>query len=587
MAYRLYSNKLQKTDANIALVTAGNADTVVFTRTAFYAATGTDAKVLAYGRSLTLSVDGELVSGNGATISGGAASGIADIRIGAEGSVLSAGGKAFVILGDRLTFYNRGEVSGAAGGLAAEVGLGAVTNSGSIAGRMAVVLTGQGFDIDNSGEIIGQDIGIQLTAEDGEQRITNSGLISAARGTAVNLLSFGPMLVTNTGTISGRTGINLASDYNQAERIIVNSGTISGREVAVYGSAVSDTLQNDGLISGRVNLYFGDDLFDGRSGVSTGPIDGGDGFDILVGSLLTRNRLIGGAGDDELTGGDANDVLTGGAGRDLIDGGAGFDMASYRDSAYGVEVVLGSTDYIFSNSDSDTLVSIEGIEGSRFDDALGGTDSRNRLVGGDGNDLLVGFGGYDVLVGGAGDDRYRVGDEGDSVREDAAGGYDSVETTEVIAILADNVEALYLNRGGTQYGIGNASDNLIVGYGFVNVLSGGEGNDTLIGGSGQDAFVFGTAPAATNADTIRDFEHGIDRLQLGHPILAALAVNGVLPEERFRLGASAGDADDRIIYNPGTGDLFFDPDGKGGAAKILLAHLDFAPTVTAADFTFF
>jgi len=36
---------------------------------------------------------------------------------------------------------------------------------------------------------------------------------------------------------------------------------------------------------------------------------------------------------------------------------------------------------------------------------------------------------------------------------------------------------------------------------------------------------------------------------------------------QFRVGAAAGDLDDRFIYNTGTGGLFFDPDGSNVAAS--------------------
>jgi len=42
---------------------------------------------------------------------------------------------------------------------------------------------------------------------------------------------------------------------------------------------------------------------------------------------------------------------------------------------------------------------------------------------------------------------------------------------------------------------------------------------------------------------------------------------------QFRVGAAAGDLDDRFIYNTGTGGLFFDPDGSNVAGQVQLAAL--------------
>ena len=51
-------------------------------------------------------------------------------------------------------------------------------------------------------------------------------------------------------------------------------------------------------------------------------------------------------------------------------------------------------------------------------------------------------------------------------------------------------------------------------------------------------------------------------------------------------GATAAhDADDRIIYNSTTGDLYYDWDGAGGNAAQPLATLKGHPTLTAADIT--
>jgi Ca2+-binding RTX toxin-like protein len=51
----------------------------------------------------------------------------------------------------------------------------------------------------------------------------------------------------------------------------------------------------------------------------------------------------------------------------------------------------------------------------------------------------------------------------------------------------------------------------------------------------------------------------------------------------FVLGTAAQDADDRIIYNNQTGQLWFDPDGNGAQTGIQVALLDPASVVAASD----
>ncbi|MFM7274042.1 MAG: hypothetical protein ACKO4A_09315 [Gammaproteobacteria bacterium] len=109
----------------------------------------------------------------------------------------------------------------------------------------------------------------------------------------------------------------------------------------------------------------------------------------------------------------------------------------------------------------------------------------------------------------------------------------------------------------------------------------------LEGGDGADAFLF-DAPLAGNIDTITDFSVGTDRIRLDDDVFTALQA-GSLAASQFRSGEgvnTAGDADDRILYNTTTGALFYDPDGTGPLAPIRFATLGVAthPELGAADF---
>jgi Ca2+-binding RTX toxin-like protein len=59
---------------------------------------------------------------------------------------------------------------------------------------------------------------------------------------------------------------------------------------------------------------------------------------------------------------------------------------------------------------------------------------------------------------------------------------------------------------------------------------------------------------------------------------------GALDASAFRVGASAGDADDRLVYNFQTGALFYDEDGTGTEAAIKIALLDPHLALNASDF---
>ena len=84
----------------------------------------------------------------------------------------------------------------------------------------------------------------------------------------------------------------------------------------------------------------------------------------------------------------------------MLDGGAGTDTASYALAHAGVTVNLGvSGPQETFGAGIDTLVNIENLTGSAFDDTLIGNAGANVLSGGLGNDVLVGGGGGDTMSG--------------------------------------------------------------------------------------------------------------------------------------------------------------------------------------------
>jgi Ca2+-binding RTX toxin-like protein len=117
-------------------------------------------------------------------------------------------------------------------------------------------------------------------------------------------------------------------------------------------------------------------------------------------------------------------------------------------------------------------------------------------------------------------------------------------------------------------------------------LHGGKGHDQLRGGRGDDVFVFAERPSARHADTIEDFRHNHDTL-----LLHAFDFRGVgwggLRNSSFLAadGATeAHDGSDRIVYDSGSGALYYDPDGLGGDNAIHFATLESAPRLDADDF---
>ena len=218
----------------------------------------------------------------------------------------------------------------------------------------------------------------------------------------------------------------------------------------------------------------------------------------------------------------------------------------------------------------------------------------NRLEGGLGRDYLIGLDGDDILdggldtpntmQGGTGSDVYLVHNAGDSVIEFAEEGIDSVETALANYQLQAWVENLVGTSAVGQRLTGNELANAITGGLGNDVLDGKGGNDVIDGGGGADNFVFSSAlNGVTNIDTIVGFQAGIDKIWLDDAVFAGFA-RGALAAGAFRTGAAAQDADDRIIYDPNTGSLFFDADGSGAGAAVQFAILGQGMTLNSGDF---
>jgi Ca2+-binding RTX toxin-like protein len=245
-----------------------------------------------------------------------------------------------------------------------------------------------------------------------------------------------------------------------------------------------------------------------------------------------------------------------------------------------------------------TLAQLTDLTGDLFY-GLGGMDG---IISGGGNDTIYGGASNDTITGGAGFDVMDAG----SGTLDAV--YLDVGYTNVVFDMATGITNLSpqgesaRNFEFARTGNGNDSitgtaayneiftrggNDVLDGRGGGDDLRGGEGNDKLIGGAGPDAFVFDThLDATTNVDSVANFNSVEDTFYMDHAVLLTVAV-GALLTSAFRLGSSAADATDRIIYNSATGDLSYDPDGIGGVSQKKFAYVPPGTAINASDFVIF
>jgi len=290
--------------------------------------------------------------------------------------------------------------------------------------------------------------------------------------------SLGDQAITVSLGTGGNATVNPANDGN-ADR-----DTLTGIE-HIVGTIYADSIT---VTNGNTSA----NIFYGGTGIDT--LSGGTGADTLFGgtdgdSLSGGNDadvLYGGTGVDTLFGGAANDTLFGGADADAIDGDAGTDTASYIDSGSGVSVTLGGSGS-GGDAEGDTLVDVENLIGSNFDDVLVGDAANNVLTGGTGADTLNGGLGDDTLYGGS--ERDTASFAGSSTAVNA-----SLVTETATGQGSDSLS-------GIQNLIGSSGDDTLTGDDFANELTGGAGDDSIsAGGSGMD--VFDTIYGGTGNDTI-------------------------------------------------------------------------------------
>jgi Ca2+-binding RTX toxin-like protein len=220
--------------------------------------------------------------------------------------------------------------------------------------------------------------------------------------------------------------------------------------------------------------------------------------------------------------------------------------------------------------------------------SLTGNELDNPIYGNAGANLLNGAGGADTLTGFGGDDLYVVDNAGDTIVETAGQGNDTVYALVSYVLNAGAaVETLTSIDQSATTALnltGNELANSLFGNAGANVLNGGAGNDILRGFGGADSFAFTTALGAGNVDTIADFQSGIDKIALDDAIFAQIGGPGAFNANAFFAGSAAHDADDRIIYNSATGQLFYDADGNGAGAAVQFASLGPGLSLAASDF---
>ena len=452
-------------------------------------------------------------------------------------------------------------------------------------------------------------------------------------GSGFDFFTFSPPAGFGSDSVDGAGGRDWMSfEANGAVNVDFRNGTASA------GAAGSVRFAN---IEGVVGSLSADRMTAGSSAVD---LRGYGGSDTLVGGA-GADTLDGDAAFDHPSSESGNDWLEGGGGADVLAGGGGSDRFVYRAASEGRDEIFGfapgEDEFVFDGSgfaqigpsgafsaadgrfrsgasaqDADDRIVYNAASGQLWYDADGNGSGSAQLIatlqgapsvsasdiavingssappppptgsstGTNGNDTLTGTAGADTLNGGLGNDTYYV-TPGDVIQD--SGGIDQIFATRSFALPSAVENITYTGTANTSSVgtsianrmTGNAGSNYLEGRGGNDTLAGGTGSDTLVGGAGNNTFVF----AELGADRIGDFTRGADRIAFEDAVFSGVGSAG-----SFRSGAglsSGQDADDRVIYNSSTGQLYYDADGGGGGAGQLVATLAGAPGLAASDIT--
>jgi Ca2+-binding RTX toxin-like protein len=286
------------------------------------------------------------------------------------------------------------------------------------------------------------------------------------------------------------------------------------------------------------------------------------------------------------------DAINGNAGDDtfwipegdgaIVRGGQGVDVISFRGRVTlpGEDPDTTGVSFSISNGAQDigrgevTVISVEGAEGSEYDDTIGGNAQDNILSGFTGNDTVNGAGGDDLIYG------------DHSIREVGENPLAYAYDDPTIFVHGDDT----LNGGGGDDAIyGNGGDDTITGGNGEDTLVGGAGADSINGGGNDDQFVYASASESTSTsfDTIINFNfNNADVFDLPGAVTSTSTVSG------GALDAASFDADLATAMNAGVlsaneAAMFLPTLGSYAGQRFLIVDGDGIAGYTAgADFVF-
>lgn len=241
-------------------------------------------------------------------------------------------------------------------------------------------------------------------------------------------------------------------------------------------------------------------------------------------------------------------------------------------------------DNLSSTAGNDVLVDIgtdftktDRIDFSAFNQTIDGGIDSDWLVGGDSKDLIYADYGSDIIFAGNDDDYLDGGEDSDY-------------------LFGDTGNDIIFGGNGDDYLNGGEGNDIISGDGGDDIIYAETGDDIITGGTGFDRFFYATGMPFTTTDfgvdTLTDFTTGEDKIVLDRHTFGSLTSEigvGFSNQTDFAIVASDAEAEGSsaaIVYNIGTGSLFYNQNGVevGFGTGGLFASLSGIPHISSNDF---
>jgi len=289
--------------------------------------------------------------------------------------------------------------------------------------------------------------------------------------------------------------------------------TAQGVVVNLTTGIATDNWSNTDQLSGFANVsgsFYADRIIGNTSandlfgGGGNDTLNGGAGNDYLSG-WEGNDSMLGGAGSDTLEGGSGNDTMNGGTITDLVNL-SDLNLVTYAFASGGIDLNLQTGTAQDGDGGTDTLVNINFVEGSEFDDSITGTIGKlfEQFEGRAGNDTIDGG-----VITSTNNGTNRV------TYLQAPGGINANLATGVVQDGYGDNDTLFNIQSirGSNHG-----DNMVGSdtTAWTENFEGRAGNDTIDGAGGFDLVRYDAATTGVNVNfatgVVQDGQGGIDTL---------------------------------------------------------------------------